>query len=418
MVERHLTYTVDGVVGVIDNLWHTVLCSLHHHSATEYAAEVSTLEGVHQTTSIDRAYTILFPVSWVRIFLTRCCISKKEIDTAVLDAFKQRQQVINGQSGGLAAAGLSVIVRTVLIRTLLDTFIFQLIVISLACRKCVELLDCNFFGNVIVVGTIVGNVQSTIAIYEREVTITVQSTKVSCSQGNQVAVIYIVDRCCSITKYRCGVGIHGRRTRRCITTSEYGVEDGNAGVIQTTPSRVLLVAQVVKIFCSYIFTCGIAAIIDCNVRLCPTVRFNQHLAVLGKHILAIIHNPFGVILVIDIIGWYVRFVSPWGDIFFQIISVIITLIFVVVAFTILDADIELTVLFVGTIYITDITATEDVAVLAYQLLRCTYRTTMYIYLCLSEYVTVRVERTALTEVVISAAATEYIAVYVAFKEFY
>ena len=102
----------------------------------------------------------------------------------------------------------------------------------------------------------------------------------------------------------------------------------------------------------------------------------------------------------------------------QIIGIIVALIFVVVSIAILDTDIELTILLVGAIYITDITTTEDVTVLACQLFHSTYRTTVHVHLCLSEYVTVRVERAALTEVVISAAATEYVAMYVAFNEFY
>ena len=89
---------------------------------------------------------------------------------------------------------------------------------------------------------------------------------------------------------------------------------------------------------------------------------------------------------------------------------------VVVAFAVFNTDIEFAVILIGTIDITDIAATEDVAVLACQLLGRTDRTAMYIYLCLSEDVTVGVERTALTQVVISSTATKNIAVNIAFKE--
>ena len=52
LVQRYLTYTVDGVVGVIHYLRHTVLSTLHHHTAAEDTTEVGTLDGVHRATGI------------------------------------------------------------------------------------------------------------------------------------------------------------------------------------------------------------------------------------------------------------------------------------------------------------------------------------------------------------------------------
>ena len=52
LVQRYLTYTVDGVVGIVHFLWHTVLGTLHHHATTEHSAEVGTLDGVHDTAGI------------------------------------------------------------------------------------------------------------------------------------------------------------------------------------------------------------------------------------------------------------------------------------------------------------------------------------------------------------------------------
>ena len=62
-IQRHLADTIDGVVGIVHHLRHTVLSTLHHHTTAEDTAEVGTLDGVHQTTSIDRAYTVLYPVT-------------------------------------------------------------------------------------------------------------------------------------------------------------------------------------------------------------------------------------------------------------------------------------------------------------------------------------------------------------------
>ena len=109
---------------MVHNLRHTVLCALHHHTATEDAAEVSTLDGVHQSAGIDRDNTILLPIGRIRIFLTCCRISKKNIVIIDLDTFKQRQQVVNGQCRSLGVlATFRIVGRSVLIRTLHDTLI-------------------------------------------------------------------------------------------------------------------------------------------------------------------------------------------------------------------------------------------------------------------------------------------------------
>ena len=71
LIERHLTDTVDGVVGVVHNLWHTVLSTLHHHTTAEHTAEVGSLDGIHQTTRIDRQHTIFLPITSSRIGINR-----------------------------------------------------------------------------------------------------------------------------------------------------------------------------------------------------------------------------------------------------------------------------------------------------------------------------------------------------------
>ena len=87
LVERYLTHTVDGVVSMVHYLRHTVLSTLHHHAATEDTAEVGTLDGIHQTSCIDRQYSVLLPVTRSRIGVNRtvaiehgsiCCRTLKE----------------------------------------------------------------------------------------------------------------------------------------------------------------------------------------------------------------------------------------------------------------------------------------------------------------------------------------------------
>ena len=166
-----------------------------------------------------------------------------------------------------------------------------------------------------------------------------------------------------------------------------------------------------KVFSRYIVACGIGVTIDSHSFFCLTIRLNQHLTVLGKHILITVLDPMWVSC---------RRSDRFGCRFVCISSLLVCIIVafphVVVAIAVLDADIELTVLFVGAIHITDITTTKDVTVLTFQLLRCTYRTTVNVYMCLSKDITIGVECTTLTQVVISSTTTKNVAVNIAFKE--
>ena len=71
LIQRHLTHTVHGVVGLIGHARHTVLSTLHHQSATEDTAEVSTLNGIHQTTCIDRAEAPQLPIGTILILIVQ-----------------------------------------------------------------------------------------------------------------------------------------------------------------------------------------------------------------------------------------------------------------------------------------------------------------------------------------------------------
>ena len=103
LIERHLTHTIKGIVCVIDNLRHTVLSSLHHHTATKHTTEIGALYGVHDTSSIDGTYTILFPI--ILIDCLYCCffinvyngmaVTTYNGSTVIFD--KQCQQVITIQ---------------------------------------------------------------------------------------------------------------------------------------------------------------------------------------------------------------------------------------------------------------------------------------------------------------------------------
>ena len=159
----------------------------------------------------------------------------------------------------------------------------------------------------------------------------------------------------------------------------------------------------------HIVTGSIVMTIDGDSRLSFCMRLYQHLTVLGQHILALVHYPVFIIVF--------RLGSGNIGLISLFISIIVALPIAIVAVTVLDADKELTVLFVGAIYITDITATEDVTILACQFLRSSHCTSEDVYLRLSEDITIGVERTAFTQVVVASTTTKDVTVYVAFEKF-
>ena len=107
---------------------------------------------------------------------------------------------------------LRIISGPIIVGTLVGTLISQLIISSLTGGKCFILTNCDFTSDGIVVRTVVGNVQTTIAIHKGQVTIAIKTTGMTSTQRNEVAMIDIVDRRCGIAEYRCSVGIDGGRT--------------------------------------------------------------------------------------------------------------------------------------------------------------------------------------------------------------
>ena len=116
--------------------------------------------------------------------------------------------VVDGQRRSFAAfAACCMVGGAVLICTFLDALILQLIIICLTLRKLVVRFNGDFRRQAVIVRTIVSDVQSTITINEGQVAITVQTTRMSCTQRNQVTMIDIVDGGCGVTEHRSGVGI-------------------------------------------------------------------------------------------------------------------------------------------------------------------------------------------------------------------
>ena len=118
------------------------------------------------------------------------------------------------------------------------------------------------------------------------------------------------------------------------------------------------------------------------------MRLYQHLTVLSQYIFALVCHPVGI--AVSRLGtWNVR-IGP------LLISIIVALPFVVIAVTVLNTYIEIAIILIGAIHITNIATTEDITISLCHFLRRTYGTTIDVYLGLSEDVTIGVERTAVT----------------------
>ena len=65
---------------------------------------------------------------------------------------------------------------------------------------------CDFGVNGVVVGTVVGHVQFAVAVNEGQVTVAIESADTSCTKGDEVAVMDIIDGGCGIAEDGVDVG--------------------------------------------------------------------------------------------------------------------------------------------------------------------------------------------------------------------
>ena len=147
---------------------------------------------------------------------------------------------------------------TVFIYTVFNTLVLQFIIGSLTRRQVVIILNRDFLGNGVVVCTVVGDVQTTVAVDEGQVTIAIQTADMSRTHGNQVAVVGIVEGGRGIAEHRGGVGIDRGRTRCRVTAGKHGVMDDDACAIKTAPSRIrILITQSVKGVGRHVFSLSV-----------------------------------------------------------------------------------------------------------------------------------------------------------------
>ena len=278
---------------------------------------------------------------------------------------------------------------SVFILTLLHTGVVQLIVGCFTVRQFMIGINGYFVGDAIVVGAIVRDIQLTITIDQRQVTIAIQSTCMTSTQRNEVTMEDIIDGSRGITEHRIGVGTRRHSTRISVTTGKDRIMDDDTRLVQATPSGGIgiLVLQHVQFLNRHIVAFGIAGTINGQRHIDLTHGFNKHLAVLGELALGDVVTLIILICysILILINWYCYEVPI-------LILIIVTLIQRIVAYTILLALSERAVSFlVGTIDKTNIATTKHVTVTVGHTGHCTDFTTMNTYFGLTEYETIAVE---------------------------
>ena len=196
------------------------------------------------------------------------------------------------------------------------------------------------------------------------------------ADGDEVAVVGIVDGSGGIAIDCRGIGKQRTATRSDVTTGEDGVVDDDAIGIQVVPycSRLLLVFQRVQVGGGHIVTSLIAC--SGNIDIGLTVGFHQHLAVLGEDSVGgrrLIEEP-AFLVILEVVALVVIAGITWRQ-------------SLVVANTSLLTDAQLAfVSHIGTIYMSFITATEHVAVAIGHALVGAYLTTVDIDASLTEHI--------------------------------
>ena len=87
------------------------------------------------------------------------------------------------------------------------TQVFQFEVSTLTVGQLLIFFKGNLLVKSIVVGTIVGDVQFTIATHHRQVTTTIETARMLCTYSDEVVMIDIVQGCRRIAEYGDRVGI-------------------------------------------------------------------------------------------------------------------------------------------------------------------------------------------------------------------
>ena len=184
--------------------------------------------------------------------------------------------------------------------------------------------------------------------------------------------------------------------------------DDDARRIYRVPSIVtVLVAQGVKVINRNVLTFFITITIDGDSGQGLWMWFYQHFTVLGEQEITIFLNPVATCVFTIFIICTASFL------------VIVAFLIVIIADTALYPDSHTTISrIIGAIDITYIATTEDVTIAQFHALVRAYLTTKDMHLSMSENVTVGIECTAFTEIIVASTSAKYVAMHMAFIEFY
>ena len=206
-VERHLIHTVNGVVLVVHNLGHTVLCTPKHHAAAEHAAHVGSLDGVHGPPCIDAGYAEELPLLLLRlthqdVFALLYLIILLEGFVALYPVFL----LVFGEFGvgvSIHLLALPVVLAAIAVERLalvidkgvvvLFRDVHQAVVGLLAWGKFIVILKLQGLIEAVVVSAVVVDVQFAEAIDQRQVALAVDAADVVGADGDEIDVIDIAD---------------------------------------------------------------------------------------------------------------------------------------------------------------------------------------------------------------------------------
>ena len=155
---------------------------MQYQTTAEHAAEIGTLDGIQQTTCIDRTETILYPVGCCLKFSWQCVILVLTDTVAMMISLSTDGDIRLTQ-------------------------VFQFEVSTLTVGQLLIFFKGNLLVQSVVVGTIVGDVQLTIATYYRKVTTAVETAGMLCTYSDEVVMIDVVQGCRRIAEYGNRVGI-------------------------------------------------------------------------------------------------------------------------------------------------------------------------------------------------------------------
>ena len=338
-VQRYLTHTVDSIYGLIAHIGHTVDGSLQHQTATKHTTEVGTLNGIQQTSRIDGTETETFPIRFPKLWFLMICIQSIIliysngsscsifISTIVISLLAYIFFMISIYIIVVlffCYSGRTCFISIVTIGIIYLTQILQLKISTFAVGQFIVFFQRNLLIHTIVVGTIVGDVQLTIATHHRQVATAIEAASMLGTHGDKVMMIDIVECCCGITKYSNLVGVGLVTVRRHITTGKYRIIDMHATfnliiIIFTFTGKELipwcgsffLLLQRVQIFCRYILIRLISFIVIFNGIPWTNLQHGRyhHATVFGQFVFTV-----SIIVMVRRTCFHVSFVARAIDI--------------------------------------------------------------------------------------------------------